>query len=271
MRSCWLVVAGLILTSVARAYPPYRRLAVVRYKTPIGCELCHARADSTERSAYGRAWHDHGGNDSAFAALETSDLDGDGTRNLDEIRGGSDPNDRESTPATPGKYAKRAQVTHIPVEQLQLVADAVERYDVVEPTLGSGQLAKLETGLGRAATTDERLPTFYLAVRGGRPDEVLVFSHAGSGKLEVSMLIAVGTDGKARRIALYRAGGDDGARFQTYLRCFSGRGKDDIPKGAAVACQGVTPKNGTDKQLNAVIAESVRAALWLVFTAFGAN
>ncbi|MEZ0315154.1 MAG: hypothetical protein ACAI38_25565 [Myxococcota bacterium] len=271
MRAIWVVVAGLMVSSAARAYPPYRRLAMVHYGAPVGCELCHARADSTERSAYGRAWHDKGENESAFGPLEGGDLDGDGTRNVDEIRGGSDPNDRESTPSSPGKYAKRAQVTHIPVEQLQLVAEAVERYDVVEPTLSPAQLAKLEAGLGRTATADERLPTLYLAVRGGKPDEVLVFSHAGAGKLEVSLLLAIGTDGRARRIALYRAGGDDGARFQAYLRCFSGRGKDDIARRAALECAGASAKNATDKQLNAVIAESVRAALWLVFTAFGAS
>ncbi len=235
-----LAAAFLVAALPAHAYPPYRRLAAAYYNRQIGCELCHTAQGSTERNDFGNAWRAKGENNDAFSALANMDFDHDGAPTADEIRDGSNPSDPKSTPASPGRYASHARDTFVPREQLQVVLDAAERIDAVEPTLTSEQLAALKTALGREPSVSERLPTIYLAIRNGKADEAVMFGHSGTGNRTISLVAAIGTDGMIRRTALYRVGSDTGAAYQSYMQCFTNRTLATVPKSGVIGCPGAS-------------------------------
>ena len=97
-----LSLAVLAPAMRAEAYPVDRRLFQAQYGKAVRCELCHSNGGGTERNGFGKAWQKAGESLEAFKAIEAQDSDGDGVKNLDEIKGGSNPGDARSTPDNPG-------------------------------------------------------------------------------------------------------------------------------------------------------------------------
>lgn len=258
-------VLGLVVGSQdAGGYPVHRRWAASEYKQPVRCELCHGYGGGTERNAYAKDWQKRGETRAGLRAIEPLDSDADGASNKEEIVRGSNPGDARSTPEKPGRYARTAAQVFVPREQIALVLDDVDAIDVIEAELTAEQAAALQKATGAPVGESESMPTIYAGQRGGRRVGVAMFAQFDRPEGAYSLLVGVGADGKITRVALFRAGADEGSVFRDYLTCLQGRGKRDIPGPGE---QGCPTMNGREAAL-ASISGAVRTVLWTLSILF---
>ena len=261
----WVAATFLLTGSTAYAFPVHRRLFQATFQQNVRCELCHSLGGSTERNPYGQAWQKAGESRAAFAAISTHDSDGDGFSNEAELAGGSNPGDDRSTPNHPRKYWQRAQTIPIPTTQLELVFDHIDRIEAVEFELSPDQRKKLATHLGRPLTEEEPYPTAYFGVTRERRTVVAFFSHQKHTDGRYSLLVALDTQGRFKKAAIFRAGADDGGKYVRYLRCLVGHKRDELPLAGHADCPKIDggPSQGTIK-----VREAVNSVLWTAATLF---
>jgi hypothetical protein len=257
------VMAGFggAVPPTAHAYPVHRRMFTVEYGRPAGCVLCHGHGGGTERNPYGEAWHVAGESMRAFRAIARADSDGDGHANSAEIEGGSNPGAPESVPGSPGDtWTRSLSEVFIPLEQLELVFDAVERVDALEVELTAAQAAEIEALVGSPLRETDRLPTLYFKNDDGTRTAVAMFQQVEVGAGIYSMLVSVQRDGTVGRVALFRSPREEGHRLLPYLACLRGASAASMPAPGDGAC----PRIGGMESAQRAIRDGVTRVLHVV-------
>lgn len=245
MMRCFALLGFLLfcLAGQADAYPFHARIYKATYGDSATCNLCHKSGGGSERNEYGQRWEENGQNRTAFKALEGEDPDGDGHKSIDEIRGGSNPGDKRSTPSRPGKtWARRAQQTP-PHDQLKLVFGRYDKAKVLDVELKDAQRDALKRVLLRDLTQAESLPTLYVAYDQGTPTAVASYSIFEAYGKTVAILASADATGKLKKAALFT--GDDiyDMALMQFKNCLMGHGKDTLPKPGEGDC----PKPKSDE------------------------
>jgi hypothetical protein len=254
-----LALALALAPAAAAAYPAYRQTFRAVYGTAGRCQLCHVADGDTARNPFGSAWQDAGENQAAFRAIEASDSDDDGVRNVDEIRGGSNPGDKDSTPKAPGAW-KDARELAPPVDEIKVVLSGIDEVQGEDIQLTPEQVAVIEAGLGRALTAEERAPTLFYGVKGGKRRSAAMFALMTRKRGVFALLIGMTLSGKVQRVVLLRAGDDTTGSYIRFLKCLAKRTRTTVPAPGAKGCPRDPQRDDAFEQ----IAASVRAALWTV-------
>lgn len=232
-------------SATAFAFPAHRRLVKLVYQRDVNCTLCHADASGAQRTSYAKDWqkaHDRSKTSSgreAFETIEKLDSDGDGVDNGTELRAGSNPGDKASTPDAPGSaYLETARIP-VPEEQIRLVFDALEGVAAAEPALSEQQIGAIEKDLERPLDEFERLPTLFYAVNGRKRTGVAAFGQFKVAGLRgfYSYLASFSTAGALQKVALFATGDDEGSTYMKFLRCVEAAGIDDKGIDAASRCE----------------------------------
>jgi hypothetical protein len=247
----------------AWAYPVDRRLFQAQYGKAVRCELCHSNGGGTERNGFGKAWQKAGETLEAFKAIEAVDSDGDGVKNLDEIKKGSNPGDARSTPDNPGSRWTRGEQIPIPSDQLVMTFGPTDEIQAAEPSLTPEQGRAVEQALGRPLAQDERFPTLYFAVKEGKRVAVGVFAYPKVGSQRYTILMSIEPSGNLKKVVMFRAGQDSPGLYQPYLGCLAGKSRTSL-SGANGGC----PEPAGRKAEIKAMTGAVRAALWTVATLF---
>lgn len=243
------LAALLTSSTTADAFPVHRRMFRATYDQSVRCELCHQRGGGNRRNLFGDAWMSAGENLDAFRKIESADSDGDGVVNIVEIQGGSNPGDPKSTPDNPGRRWKSSQRVPIPSSQLELAFGHVEKIEAVEIDLTKDRAAKATQLLGRELREEERFPTLYFAIEGGRRTAVAVFGHRQEASGRYTVLVALTAKAQVAKIAIFRGGKTDGTELLPYAKCLEGHSARDLPNPGQGNCPRVAG------------AEPVRAAV----------
>jgi hypothetical protein len=252
----------LIPAAPVQAYPVDRRLFQAQYGKAVRCELCHSNGGGTERNGFGKAWQKAGESLEAFKAIEAADSDGDGSKNLDEIKGGSNPGDARSTPDNPGSRWTRGEQIPIPGDQLVMTFGPTDEIQAAEPSLSPEQGRTIEQAIGRPLAQDERFPTLYFAVKDGKRVAVGAFAYPKVNNHRFTILMSIEPSGNLRKVVMFRAGQDSPGMYQPFLACLAGKSRSTL--AAASGC----PEPGGRKSEIRAMTSAVRAALWTVATLF---
>jgi hypothetical protein len=252
----------LALSARAGAYPVDRRLFQAQYGKAVRCELCHSNGGGTERNGFGKAWQKAGESMEAFKAIEGQDSDGDGSKNLDEIKAGSNPGDARSTPENPGSRWSRGEQIPIPGDQLVMTFGPTDELQASEPAVTAEQVRAVEQAVGRPLAQDERFPTLYFAVKDGKRVAVGVFAYPKVNNHRFTILMSIEPSGNLKKVVMFRAGQDSPGMYQPFLACLAGRSRSTL--GANSGC----PEPGGRRAEIKAMTSAVRAALWTVATLF---
>jgi hypothetical protein len=261
--SILLSLSVLAVSGAARAYPVDRRLFQAQYGKAVRCELCHSNGGGTERNGFGKAWQKAGENLEAFKAIEGADSDGDGVKNLDEIKKGSNPGDARSTPDNPGSRWTRGEQIPIPSDQLVMTFGPTDEIQATEPTVSPEQARAVEQAIGRPLAQDERFPTLYFAVKDGKRVAVGAFAYPKVGSHRFTILMSIEPSGNLKKVVMFRAGQDSPGMYQPFLGCLAGKSRSNITSAGA----GCPEPAGRKAEIKAMTG-AVRAALWTVATLF---
>ena len=223
-------LAALMTTPVAQAYPAHRRLFRATYDKAVGCQLCHGHGGGTERNAYGAAWQKLGENQQGFHTLEGQDADGDGVSNLDEIKAGSNPGEKSSTPSSPGEGLTAKAHMLLPMDQLPMVFSDIDSFEAQEPDLTPAQIKTIEAAAGRPLEAEERYPTLYFAIKNGKRVGVASFGYAHIGNKRTSVLVGMGTDGKVKKALVFRGDAESLAIYRALLDKIVGKARGEVIK-----------------------------------------
>ncbi len=255
---CLAIAVGL-WAPAAQAYPAYRRLFKANYGQAIRCDLCHSGGGGTERNPYGKAWQAAGERRVSFNKIEAFDSDGDGITNAEELKNGSNPGDKRSTPQRPGNTWAQQDFIPIPNDQLVLVMGAVDTLEASEPDLTPKQLETLTAGVGRIDEID-KYPTLYFGMVAGKRSAVAVFSEVEVRDGQFSTLVGMGTDGRIKKVALFRSGNDSGSIYTEFLKCFEGKTKSQLSEENLKDC----PSGSASGPAIHALSLAVRKAMWTI-------
>lgn len=254
-----VLLVPALLPRPAAAYPAHRRLFRAAYDKAVGCQLCHGHGGGTERNAYGAAWQKSGETIQGFKALDAVDSDSDGANNLDEIKAGSNPGDKASTPAAPGEGLTAKPHMLLPMDQLPMVFRDIDSFEAMEPDLTPAQAKVIEGVAGRPLEAEERYPTLYFAIKDKKRVGVASFGYAKVGAKRLSVMVGIGGDGKVTKALVFRGEPDQLPNYRAYLDQIVGKGKGDVVKSLDAAAGGVTPARKALAQSVEVVLATVSA------------
>ncbi len=109
MKRVPLAMLLLLGAGAVQAMPPYARFYKEKYGVLPSCIVCHQSKD-WRMTGYGEDFQKNGRDLAAMSAIEGKDSDGDGAKNIDEIRAQSNPGDPASTPKRLGDWLKDAKI-----------------------------------------------------------------------------------------------------------------------------------------------------------------
>ncbi|MFZ5477620.1 MAG: hypothetical protein ACOZNI_12660 [Myxococcota bacterium] len=227
-----VVVAGLVAVALsasrpAQALPAYSRLYEGKYGYRPSCVVCHTAGGGSTVTDYGRDFLRAGANFGAYAKVEGADSDGDGARNLDEIQARSDAGDARSTPAKPGDWLADALKVPVPTDQLKKLFPDAEGFTALEGTLSAAQVATVEQRTGAKLDDEDRLPTFYFAVKGGKKVAVAQYVSARSPKGPISLAVAMDTGATVTGVRVLKNPGPKAIEAADFLAQFRGKRPGD--------------------------------------------
>jgi len=261
-----LLLAGLILfiwAAQAWALPSSRRLFEAKYGYKTTCSLCHEKGGGSASNDYGKTFLRAGANFPAFAKIEKKDSDGDGISNIDEIQAKSNPGDPRSTPNKPGDWLAEAGKVPVPEKPLKEVFKEAEAFAAVEGSLNESQVAFVRENTKTALTEDDRVPTFYFAIVGGKRVGVAQFIRVEGSKQPMSVGVAIDTKGQIAAIRVLKSEEDKRFGEEAFLRQFVGKSfKDPLKIGADLTA---VPAQET---LSQTFADGIRKSLWIVQAVF---
>jgi hypothetical protein len=236
------------LSSIAQAYPIYSRYFRQRYDDQGGCNVCHHEGGGTKRNSYGDDWQRSGENREAFASIEARDSDRDGTPNLQEIKGGSNPGDPASTPARPGHKWRLRHGVPVPADQIAHALGNAPDYGYREVDLSNQQIKNLEALAGRPLRLEERYPTLYYALnKTRRTGAVAMFVYPEVAADRAAMLIGLQRGGKIRKLFLLRAGDDDLRTYRPFVDCL-----ERTPAATSLEQSSCPPPKGREATARAI-------------------
>lgn len=218
-----LAVGVVVATRPAQALPAYSRLYEGKYGYRPSCAVCHTQGGGSTITDYGRDFLRAGANFGAYAKVEAKDSDGDGASNLDEIKARSDAGDARSTPAKPGDWLADAQKVPVPTEQLRKLFPDAEGFTALEGTLSAAQVATVVERTGATLDDEDKLPTFYFAVKGGRKVAVAQYVSARSPRGPISLAVAMDTNATVTGVRVLKNPGPKAVEAADFLAQFTGK------------------------------------------------
>ena len=245
------------------ALPSSRRLFEAKYGYKTTCELCHEKGGGSSSNDYGKAFLRTGANFMAFAKIEKKDSDDDGVVNLEEIQTKSNPGDPRSTPQKPGDWLAESGKVPVPEKPLKKLFKGAEAFAAVEGSLNETQVASVQSNTGETLTEDDRVPTFYFAIAGGKRYGVAQFIRVEGKKQPMSVAVAVDIKGQITAVEVLKSKEDKRFGEGVFLGQFVGKTfKEPLKIGTDL-----TAVTGQEA-LSQTFATEIRKALWMVQAVF---
>ena len=262
----WVGVILIALVAETFALPSSRRLFEAKYGYKATCSLCHEKGGGSSTNDYGKTFLKAGANFLAFSKIEKKDSDGDGFTNLQEIQARSNPGDPRSVPDKPGEWLADAGKVPIPDQQLKKLFAGAEAFAAVEGSLNDPQVEFVKGNTGETLTEDDRLPTFYFAIAGGKRYGVAQFIRIEGSKQPMSVAVAVDSKSQITAIKVLKSGEDKRFGEEPFLKQFFGKGyKDPLEIGKDLnAIPG-------EEALSQTFARGIRKSLWIIQAVFAKN
>ncbi len=250
--------------SAAFALPVYSRIFQAKYGYRVGCNLCHTAGGGSTTTDYGRDFLRAGANFGAFSKLEGRDSDGDGSPNLDEIKRKSNPGDARSLPKAPGDWLGEADKVPVPQKDLkQLFADA-DAFAALEGSLKAAQVGGVEAQLGLKLTDEDKVPTFYFALKAGKKYAVAQFVSVATPKGPMSVAVALDTRAAVTAVRILKNPDDKAVEGAAFLKQFRGKRQGD----ALLVGKDIVSASG-NQSLSQEVATAVHKASAIMNAVFG--
>jgi hypothetical protein len=266
MKMTFSSSAGVILflvASQANALPAYSRLHQAKYGYRPSCKLCHTSGGGSAVTDYGRDFLRAGANMGAFAKIENKDSDSDGILNIDEIKAKSNAGDPRSIPAKSGDWLASANETFIPQENLKPLFPSADSYAAIEGTLKPEQVSAVEKRVGKSLGDDDKVPTFYFAIKDGKRFGVAQFVAATTPSGIVSIAVAMDTKATITGVRILKNAASKAIEDPVFLSQFAGKKLDDaIQIGADLKA---APNAESDSKEVAVAVKKAVAIINAVF------
>ena len=259
-----LVTMVGLLPARAQALPAYSRLFQAKYGYRVTCQACHSAGGGSAVNEYGRDFLRRGANLGAFARLEAMDSDADGAKNLVEITAKANPGDPRSTPAAIGDWLAGADAPQIPDVDLKKIFPSADTFAAVEGSLKAAQVKAIEAAAGVKLSPEDKLPTFYFAIKGGKRYAVAEFISFQSSAGLVSVAVAMDTAGVVSGIKILTNPASKAIEGPAFVGQFKGKKRGDP---VAVGTD-ITAAAGAD-ELSAQAAVAVRKAIAMINAVFG--
>lgn len=252
----WLITAGCVVIVLgtglvarpAQALPAYSRLYQAKYAYRPSCEGCHSSGGGSTVTPYGRDFLRAGANGDAFTKIEGKDSDGDGVQNGAEAVAKTNPGDPKSVGAKAGDWLAGADTVPVPTAQLKKLFPSADSFSAVEGTLSAAQVASAEANAGGSLTAEDRLPTFYFAIIGGKKTGVAQYVSATTAAGPVSLAVVMETSGTVTAVRVLKNPGEAAIEDSKWLAQFNGKRLADAPKLATT----VSPAAGAEDASKAV-------------------
>jgi hypothetical protein len=259
-----VLVAIASVCSSSIALPAYSRLFQAKYGYRVSCNICHTAGGGSTITDYGRDFLRAGGNFMAFSKIEKLDSDADGVLNIAEIRAKSNPGDARSTPTTPGEWLADANSISVPEKDLKKLFPTAEAFSALEGSLKPAQVTSVELQIGSKLKEEDKVPTFYFAVQGGKKIAVTQFVSAPSPKGTVPIAVAMDTKGVVSKIQVLKNPSDKAIESTEFLSQFKGKTKAD---GLQIG-KDIQPAKGSEA-LSKEVALAVRKSILMINAVFG--
>jgi len=206
------VVIVVALCAPADALPAYARLYQGKYGYRVPCELCHTSGGGSAINDYGRDFLRAGANLPAFGKVETKDSDDDGSNNLAEITAKANPGDPRSTPAKLGDWLANAGQANVPTADLKKLFPSADSFAALEGTLKPAQVEAIEKTIGAKLLDEDRLPTFYFAIKGGKRYALAQYVSIRAEPGLVTIAVAMDTTGIVSGVKILKNPASKGGR-----------------------------------------------------------
>jgi len=259
-----LLLVSLLCCPSVFALPAYSRLYQAKYGYRTSCNLCHTAGGGSSVTDYGRDFLRAGGNFSAFIKVEKLDSDGDGTINIDEITSKSNPGDAKSVPSKSGDWLADADRVSVPEKDLKKLFPSAEAFSALEGTLKESQLKPVESQIGKSLNEEDKVPTFYFAISGGKKFAVAQFVSAWSAKGPVSIAVAMDTKGTVTNVRVLKNPSDKAIEDEGFLSQFAGKSKSN---SLQIGSEIKPAKDNAD--LSREVSLAVKKAILMINAVFG--
>ena len=258
-----ITILWALTTPNANALPAYSRLSQAKYGYRASCMLCHTAGGGSAVNEYGRDFLRAGANMPAFGKIEQLDSDGDGATSLNEILARSNPGDSRSTLSNPGDWLSSGETVPIPKDDLKKLFPSADAFSAIEGTLKEAQVKSVETATGSNLNDEDKVPTFYFALKSGKKFAVAQFVSAKSPKGPMSLAVAMDVGASVTNVRVLKNPASKAIEDSSFLKQFSGKGKSDsLNVGTDVkAAPG-------EEALSREIAFSVRKAVLIINAVF---
>lgn len=230
MRSAIALLTALIVVGLcapADALPAYSRLYQGKYGYRVPCDLCHTAGGGSAVNDYGRDFLRAGANLPAFGKIETTDSDEDGATNLVESTAKSNPGDPRSTTAKAGDWLANAGLAEVPTADLKKLFPSADAFAALEGTLKQEQIAAIEKTLGAKLADEDRVPTFYFAIKGGKRYAVAEYVSIRADAGLVTIAVAMDTKAVVSGIKILKNPANKAIEESSFLAQFRGKKRDD--------------------------------------------
>jgi hypothetical protein len=219
------IITGLCAR--ADALPAYSRLYQGKYGYRAPCELCHTNGGGSAVNDYGRDFLRAGANLPAFGKLEGKDSDGDGIKNLAEITAKANPGDPRSVPEKAGAWLANAGQAEVPTEDLKKIFPSADSFAALEGSLKPEQLSAVAKAVGATLVDEDRLPTFYFAIKGGKRFAVAQYVSLQTKAGLTTLAVAMDTGGTVSGIKILKNPASKAIEDATFLAQFRGKKRGD--------------------------------------------
>jgi mono/diheme cytochrome c family protein len=255
MGAVALIVGLVVRPQPASALPAYSRLYQAKYGYRPSCGACHTSGGGSAVTEYGRDFLRAGANANAYTKIETKDSDGDGATNAAEISGKSNPGDAKSVIGSVGDWLEGTDAVPVPTAELKKLFPAADSFSAVEGTLSAAQVASAEARSGSKLSAEDRLPTFYFAIRDGKKTGVAQYVSAPTVAGPVSLAVVMDASGVVTAVFVLKNPADDGIEDAAWLAQFRGKRLAD----AATLSRSVSAAPGAEEASRSVAGAVARA------------
>ncbi len=230
MRHLIALLSFVIVVSVcapADALPAYSRLYQGKYGYRVTCGLCHTAGGGSAVNNYGRDFLRAGANLPAFGKIESKDSDADGIKNLAEATAKANPGDPRSIPDKLGDWLANADQADVPVADLKKLFPSASSFAALEGTLKPEQISTIEKAIGTKLADEDRVPTFYFAIKGGKRYALAQYVSIQTDAGLITIAVAMDTSGVVSGVKILKNPASKAIEDATFLAQFRGKKRDD--------------------------------------------
>ncbi len=253
-----------LIPSTVFALPAYSRLFQAKYGYRSGCVLCHSNGGGSAVTDFGRDFLRGGANFGAFGKIEGRDSDGDGSANLEEIKKKANPGDARSTPKSPGDWLGDADKVPLPQKELKQLFPDAQAFAALEGSLKAEQVERIQARLGAPLTDEDKVPTLYFALKGGKKYAVALYVSVPTPKGPMSVAVALDTGAVVTVVRILKNPDDKAVEQAAFLKQFKGKRQTD----AFVVGKDIVAAPGAPT-LSQAVATAVHKASVIMNAVFG--